>query len=234
MVPIRALTVIFNNILLYMKTSMLKLSTSLLLVFQIIISNKAFSQVGEELLFNSFYQGERNNCASIALIKASFSVYGVEGVFNRKEKINDTLWSVILKNYDTVIVSSSEVKKADSSAGFKLSDSSNAEIIKLKEDAVFIYCVMAKYKQKIDSDEDFETALNVLENGAWSPTIYRYLGYEVGKQIVPLRRLTGKNNCGVVAWSPNHAVFVCERYMDYHGSKKKVWAKYSGRCLVTK
>lgn len=80
---------------------------------------------------------------------------------------------------------------------------------------------MAKYKQIIDKESTFDKALEDLEDGAvYTPTIYKYLGFTIGKQVQKLKRESGSEFCGVVAWSNAHAVFVCEEFMDYYGNKK--------------
>ncbi|WP_278021832.1 hypothetical protein [Flavobacterium ginsengisoli] len=86
---------------------------------------------------------------------------------------------------------------------------------------------MAKYMQIIDKEPTFEKALEELEEGTvYTPTIYKYLGFKLGKQIQKLKRQSGSEYCGVVAWSKAHAVFVCEDFMDYYGNKKSIWIKY--------
>jgi hypothetical protein len=67
-----------------------------------------------------------------------------------------------------------------------------------------------------------------------TPTIYKYLGFELGKQIEKLKRESGSEFCGVVAWSTVHAVFMCGEFMDYYGNKKSIWIKYPGRFRIIK
>ena len=74
-----------------------------------------------------------------------------------------------------------------------------------------------------------------LEDGSvYTPTIYKYLGFKEGKQVLKLKRQSGSDYCGVVAWSNAHAVFVCEDFMDYYGNKKSLWDKYPGRFRILK
>lgn len=203
-----------------------------LTLFSLVIIMSTYSQISCDTLFECFKQGERPNCASIALIKASLNVYGLDNLF-RIEKMDDASQKIILKNNTSFVLTNAEINKAKQSADFVLIKD-NEENRKIIDYAVLTYAVMAKNKQIIDKEENFDRALDNLEYGAYTPTVYKYLGFEKGKQIEKLRRLTGGSYCGVVAWSSVHAVFACESYMDYHGIKKTLWFKYSGRFRVIK
>jgi hypothetical protein len=208
----------------------MKKMTLTLIFITLLVST--YSQVSCDKLFESFKQGERPNCASIALIKASLNVYGLDNLFNI-EKVNDTSHRITLKNNASFILSDGEINKAKQSAGFILIND-NEENRKIVEYAILTYAVMAKNKQIIDKEKDYDMALEFLEYGAYTPSVYIYLGFEKGKQIEKLRRLSGGDYSGVVAWSSAHAVYACEGYMDYHGIKRPLWFKYSGRFRVTK
>lgn len=215
----------FQNI--QIKTLMKKIVLTLLTSIFVI---PTYSQISSDKLFECFKQGERPNCASIALIKASLNVYGLNNLFNI-EKVDDTSHKITLKNNTSFVLTNTEINRAKQSADFVLLND-NEENRKIIDYAILTYAVMAKNKEIIDKEKNFDDALDNLEYGAYTPTVYKYLGFEKGKQIEKLRRLTGSNNCGLVAWSPVHAVFACESYMDYHGIKKPLWFKYSGRFRV--
>lgn len=206
------------------------ITSIILLLFA--ISTKG--QISGDLLIESFYQGKRNNCVSIALIKAAFNVFGPENVFKKVEQLNDTTWTIILKNDFELSLHSSELKKANISAGFIMKDSLDQKIIDLKNKAVFTYAVMAKYKYKNENLNTFDKALNQIENGATTSKSYKNLGLELNKNVKKLNRLSGRKKCGLVAWSPTHAVFACNGYIDNHGKRKKLWALYSGRYMLIK
>jgi hypothetical protein len=192
----------------------------------------SYGQVSSNKIFESFKQGDRTNCASIALIKASLNVYGLDSLFI-SQKVTDSLYKITLKNGDSFNLTSEELNKADFSADFVLIKD-NDDSKEIRDYSILAYAVMAKYKQIIEKYATFELALEDLEYGAYTPTVYKYLGFEKGKQIQKLRRLKGDEYCGVVAWSSVHAVFTCEGYMDYHGDKRALWFKYSGRFRVIK
>lgn len=74
----------------------MKLVTSTFLFF-IFICSTSHAQLSSDQIFESFKQGERTNCSSIAFIKASLNVYGLDNLFVT-EKINDNLQKITLKN----------------------------------------------------------------------------------------------------------------------------------------
>lgn len=210
----------------------MKLVTSTFLFFIFICSN-SHAQLSSDQIFESFKQGERTNCSSIAFIKASLNVYGLDNLFVT-EKISDNLQKITLKNDASFDLKNEEINKAKISAGF-IFIKDNCESEKITDYAVLTYAVMAKYKQIIDKEATFDRALEDLEDGAvYTPTIYKYLGFKLGKQIQKLKRQSGSEFCGVVAWSKVHAVFVCEEFMDYYGNKKSIWIKYPGRFRIIK
>ncbi|KQX15962.1 hypothetical protein [Flavobacterium sp. Root420] len=206
--------------------------TSIFLFLMFVCSN-SYSQLSADKIFESFKQGERTNCSSIAFIKASLNVYGLDNLF-LTEKINDSLFRITLKNNASFNLSGNELNKAKFSADFVFIKD-NCESEQITDYAVLTYAVMAKYKQIIDKKSTFDKALEDLEEGeVYTPTIYKYLGFKEGKEIQKLKRESGSEFCGVVAWSTAHAVFVCEEFMDYYGNKKSIWIKYPGRFRIIK
>jgi hypothetical protein len=202
-------------------------------LFLMFVSPNSYSQLSSDKIFESFKQGERTNCSSIAFIKASLNVYGVNNLFVT-EKLNDSLYKITLKNNATFNLKKSELDKAKISADF-VYIKTNPESEEITEYAILAYAVMAKYRQITDKKQSFENALEDLEEGeVYTPTIYKYLGFEKGKQIQKLKRESGSEFCGVVAWSTAHAVFVCGEFMDYYGNKKSIWIKYPGRFRIIK
>jgi len=197
------------------------------------VYSSSYSQLSSDKIFESFKQGERTNCSSIAFIKASLNIYGLDNLFI-SEKTGDDSYKITLKNNATFNLNSRELNRAKVSADFVfIKDNCDSE--KIIDYAVLTYAVMAKYKQIIDNEATFEEALEDLEDGAvYTPTIYKYLGFKLGKQIQKLKRETGSEFCGVVAWSKAHAVFVCEDFMDYYGNKKSIYIKYPGRFRIIK
>jgi hypothetical protein len=202
-------------------------------LFFMFICSTSYAQLSSDQIFESFKQGERTNCSSIAFIKASLNVYGLDNLFVT-EKVNDVLYKITLKNKASFNLKQEEIEKARFSADF-VYIKDNCESEQITEYAILTYAVMAKYRQIIEKEQTFDKALEDLEDGGvYTPTIYKYLGFEKGKQIQKLKRLSGSEYCGVVAWSTAHAVFVCEDFMDYYGNKKSVWLEYPGRFRIIK
>lgn len=210
----------------------MKSVTSIFLFLMFVCSN-SHAQLSSDKIFESFKQGERTNCSSIAFIKASLNVYGLDNLFIT-EKIDDSIYKITLKNNASFNLKNEEIKRAKISADFVyIKDNCDSE--KIKDYAVLTYAVMAKYKQIINREATFDKALEDLEDGSvYTPTIYKYLGFKLGKQIQKLKRQSGSEYCGVVAWSTAHAVFVCEDFMDYYGNKKSIWIKYPSRFRIIK
>ncbi|KFF06654.1 hypothetical protein [Flavobacterium reichenbachii] len=205
-------------------------STFLFLMF---VCSTSYAQLSSDIIFESFKQGERTNCSSIAFIKAALNIYGLDNLFVT-EKLDDSLYKITLKNNASFNLNIEELNKAKFSADFVFIKK-NEESQKIRDYAVLSYAVMAKYKQIIDKQKTFDKALEDLEDGeVYTPTIYKYLGFEKGKQVEQLKRLSGSEFCGVVAWSSAHAVFVCQEFMDYYGNRKSIWSKYPGRFRIIK
>ncbi|MFH6990939.1 hypothetical protein [Flavobacterium sp. FlaQc-48] len=208
-------------------------SVTLTFLFFIFICSASYAQLSSDQIFESFKQGERTNCSSIAFIKASLNVYGLDNLFVTEE-VNDSLYKITLKNNASFHLKKEEIDKAKFSADF-VYIKDNLESEKITKYAILTYAVMAKYRQIIEKEKTFDKALEDLEDGAvYTPTIYKYLGFKEGKQIQKLKRQSGSEFCGVVAWSTAHAVFVCEEFMDYYGNKKSIWIKYPGRFRIIK
>ncbi len=208
-------------------------SVTSIFLFLLFFCSNSYSQLSSDKIFESFKQGERTNCSSIAFIKASLNVYGLDNLFVT-EKVNDTTYKITLKNNASFNLKNEELNKAKFSADFVFIKD-NCESEQITDYAVLTYAVMAKYKQIIDKKATFDKALEDLEEGeVYTPTIYKYLGFKEGKEIQKLKRESGSEFCGVVAWSTAHAVFVCEDFMDYYGNKKSIYIKYPGRFRIIK
>lgn len=216
----------------YKNLNSMKSVSSIFLLLMFVYSS-SYSQLSADKIFESFKQGERTNCSSIAFIKASLNVYGLDNLFVT-EKMNDSLQKITLKNNASFLLKDEEIKIAKTSAGF-VYIKDNCESEKITDYAILTYAVMGKYKQIIDKESTFDKALEDLEDGTvYTPTIYKYLGFTKGKQVQKLKRQSGSEYCGVVAWSKAHAVFVCEEFMDYYGNKKSIWIKYPSRFRIIK
>src|SRR5690606_34089374 len=154
-------------------------SGTLKFLFLMFVYSTSYSQLSSDQIFESFKQGERTNCSSIAFIKASMNVYGLDLFMN--EQINDNLYRITLKNNASFKLKREEIEKARFGADFVyIKDNCDSE--RITEYAILTYAEMAKYRQIIDKEETFDKALEDLEDGGvYTPTIYKYLGFEKGK-----------------------------------------------------
>ena len=190
--------------------------------------------VDPDVLVKAFKQGKRGNCASIALIKSSIAlikssinVFGINNVF-QESSINDTLFKIILKNEDSLELSTREIISAQKAADFILKDSSQKD---LYDYAVKCYAIMGKMRERIESMTSYDHALKKLGKGAYTPTVYEFLGLEQNKKS--LKRFSNITSlCGVVAWRKKHAVFSCNGYIDEHGKKQNLSMRYYGRFQI--
>lgn len=205
---------------------------SIILIVTCFFFSTIYCQVDSEKLFKSFKQGERTNCASIALIKASLNVYGLNNLFVLDSTNLNTIKATLMDD-SLVVLNKDELGRAENSAGFIIVEDTQDRRDILNY-AILTYAIMAKHKQNIEKYKSFQEALDELEYGAFAGSVYKYLGFKKGKQVKKHWRFTGGSNCGLIAWSPGHAVYSCNGTMDYYGTKRPLWAKYSGRIQIVK
>lgn len=187
------------------------------------------AQVDADNLFTCFRQGERGNCASIALIKAAINVFGIDSVFS-EQRINDTLIQAVLKNGRKYSISNSDLQFAQKSADFKIQVNGHEEIINY---AIKCYAVMGKVRQELEGLDTYKESLEYLERGYYTPSVYVLLGME--NNVIHLKRFSNiSSKCGIVAWRTKHAVFACNGFMDDHGRKESVSLRYYGRFQLVK
>ena len=203
--------------------------SGLLFLFNLVLCSKLFCQIDADVVIGAFYQKGQDNCASIALIKASLNKYGFTAF-----KI-DTIgkeYKVTLKNGDIVTIDDDKIIQAADVASFKYPEGATVTLQKqvIKKYAEVMFCVMAAYKWKIDTNTSFKEALDILGQGAYTPTVYRYLGLRPNINVIEMRDLARvKKKCALVVWSAHHAVFSCNGYVDDYGAKSPLTIRYHGR-----
>lgn len=182
-----------------------------------------------DILITAFKQGGRGNCASIALIKAAISVYGLNNVF-QEQVLADGNMEATLKNGKKYILTPQELTLAETSADFKKKDPTTEEKSIIAY-AVKCYAVMAKVREDIHGFNSYEDALKKLDRGAYTPSVYLFLGLE--DKIFTYRRGADVNNkCGVVCWRNKHAVYACNGFIDEWGKKHELSGRYYGRFQI--
>ncbi|HEX2628557.1 MAG TPA: hypothetical protein VHM26_06095 [Chitinophagaceae bacterium] len=222
---------------------MKKLSLLLIIVL-VTTTGKAQLPLRTSDMIDAFHQGlvaEGGNCASIAVIKAAIQVFGVDGVFTSVQ-VNDG-WSITLRNNTKLKLSRNELNLVSANCGFIRDSSTNAErnlfYQKVYDYAILCYAVMIKNAMTLGEGdslrfESFSNAMSALNDGTYTPCVYRFLGLE--NHVIPHGWYARtKGEAGFVAWSNGHAVFASDGRYDDHGANKKLGFKgrFYGRFQIT-
>jgi hypothetical protein len=206
------------------------------------------SEISNIDLIRSFSQGEVKlpnsissvgNCASIALIKASIEVFGLNKVIDYFVK--DDVYFVTLKNAVQLEFTKSQLERCNTVANFQLNSVDPGKFVLYKsifEYAQILMCTMTVMVSKIgecgDGIGDFESALIAINDGANCTTIPKLLGlenYYIGKTKMQ-RFFMSPNNIGMYAWLTNHTVYMSEELYDYHGKVKYIPNRYPNRIRI--
>lgn len=181
---------------------------------------KSFAQ-GQVNLPNT--HGSLGNCASIALIKASIEVFGIDKVFE-KEKLGE-VYKITFKNNHQIQFTESELERSKLVAGFKLNNKVPAKLELYS--SIYNYsnlalCAMVKRVMEIGEagmgKGDFEKALLALNDGAVTSDLPEKLGLE--SHCLHLRNFNKSNGKGVIGWRGGHTVYISQRKRDDRGSPK--------------
>lgn len=188
--------------------------------------------ITNEDIIKAFWQQGANNCASIALIKASIGTFGLYKVFSVED--SGEKYSVTLKNGTAITFTKRDLEQSILVGSFQPSKDrtpEKQEVYKLiREYAQLCFAVMvAKYNldNKLNS---FDLALNKLSNGANARFVSQYLGLENycseafrGDAQLP----------NMIAWQHmpwlKHVVYMSENKYDYYGSVLNNIAKFPKR-----
>jgi hypothetical protein len=190
-------------------------------------------------IIQSFRQGtveEGGNCASIALIKAAISVFGIDNVFEYQKDNN--VYTILLKDGNQVTFTQEQLDYTTLRAGFHLRQGNNTQDAKLYEQiynyANLCFCTMVKRVTEIgesgDGIGDFENAIIALNDGATTPFLYKTLGL-VNVQV-PSIWLKTKGKKGIIAWKKSHTVYVEDGLYDHYGEAKKLGALFPNRMQI--
>jgi hypothetical protein len=174
-----------------------------------------------EDIIKAFWQQGANNCASIALIKAAVSTFGVNNVFEL-ERTEDKYWAK-LKDSTEVNFSKADLELSIKVGSFQKSKDTSPEkqqmYTSIKEYAELCFAVMvAKYN--IDNNiNSFEKSLLSLSNGANARFVSQYLG--LGKYCSEVFRGNAELS-NMIAWQHmpwlKHVVYMSENKCDYYGT----------------
>jgi hypothetical protein len=195
-------------------------------------------------LIESFAQGEVNlpppmgtvgNCASIALIKASIEVFGLNNVF-KHEKTGDT-YQVTFKNSKKVTFTEKELARSNEVAGFVLNTKNPSKLelyTSIRDYAQIALCSMVKRVMEIgeagEGKGDFEKALRALNDGANSPSLPEKLGLE--EYSYRKGWLSGASAKGTFGWLKAHTVFISQGVRDDYGKVSSDTWRYPSKVQI--
>ncbi|MCK8479032.1 hypothetical protein [Psychroserpens algicola] len=188
-------------------------------------------EITKEDLILSFWQKGANNCASIALIKASIEVFGLNNVFDLSH--NGDEYKAILKNDNEVFFNQQNLNKSIIIGSFQkskdLTESKLELYKKIKDYAEICFVIMVANCAKIENI-DFDKALKKLSNGANARFVSKYLGLEKHASKAFRRK---DHLEGMIAWihSPwrKHVVYMSQGVFDFYGVISKKTRKFPKR-----
>lgn len=208
-------------------------NTFKILLLIIIFSCNSVMAQNEELIFTSFHQGPKDNCASVALLKAAVYKYGLGKVISYKHISNGI--HVLLKSKQEFNLSNSEISIAKKASGFiKTNNRFSSKTIEnhIIEYADTLYAVEAKYisiygysgcdKDPLDRKYNtFKLAIDLISNnGVCTDNVYKYLGLSIKGDINDYdKNVNFKLLKGTILYSAtsNHAIAVFENSGDDYG-----------------
>lgn len=180
-------------------------------------------QLNPTKVITAFKQGQRNNCASIAAIKACIERFGVGQVF--KETIVGDTVTVTLKNANTVTASLKEMKKLELEADFVQGTNTSISAYARRCFAVMILKYMRSHNVGTKS------AINALnKTGLNTDIAFEYLGM-VESDVIRLEY----SNSGAADLSNFHVESAYVLYNSYHAAfaSNKNYDEYGELTLTT-
>jgi hypothetical protein len=167
-------------------------------------------------LIEAFKQGGTGNCVSIAIIKASIQVFGLDNVVQFEEDQNGDTQFIMRDGFEGKLTVQ-ELAQAKTTSKFVAGKNSN-----IYEYAVKCFAAMAKKAQE-DANEDsstFSEAIDSLNNGEyWHKGPY-WLGVQNFKRDIGFKYIFG--NIGVVGASRKHCFFCSEGIEDDYGTPNRI------------
>jgi hypothetical protein len=163
-------------------------------------------------IIKSYRQGGTGNCVSIAVIKASIQVFGLDKVVYFQKTTNEG-YSFTMRDGFESSITKQEVELAIKGSNF---------ICKVNKD-IFNYsnlCFAAMAKRALDDKHEgsktYKGAIESLNNGEYYYLGADWLGLRHHKRAIGLRFIW--NNIGVVGASPKHCFFCSEGIVDKYGT----------------
>jgi hypothetical protein len=205
----------------------------------------------DRLIFTAFYQGKdaegdrEGNCASIAIIKAAMYTYGENAI---SYVVKNGVYQVTLKNGAQVSFTEDELDLVVKDGSFVLGDyqddkddGASLDIYGRYRDFAHIcfasMCKMVASEGDYNSragktiyPEDFELALETLNDGTHTPSVHELLGLD--EHVTPAFGGKFKKrvwaDVGMVFWTPRHAMFAAKGRLDWYGNPIRVRGRLVG------
>jgi hypothetical protein len=163
-----------------------------------------------ENLIDSFSQGSKGNCASVATIKAAMDTYG-DDVFQSVSQTPNGGYQVTMQDGVQVSISPAEMKIAERMADFEGMEGEE------KDYALLCYAAMAERAQmeKNDGKQTYIGACRSLNNGEWPEDSAHFLGLEDKVVEIDPNQITDGEYDSVVGWSNDHAIYIDNENGNY-------------------
>jgi hypothetical protein len=177
-------------------------------------------------VFTSFKQGAANNCASIAVIKASIATFGMDltnGIFKEDQvSLEDGLHHITLRSGEVLTISTAQINQAKDYSKFEMVAGAAPES-QIVDRAYLLYAVMAQRAATLGTQPGsiFSEASSSYEDGL------RLLSLE-GRDADLLPALFGLKTVDVPTTSTDqiayiqtnyyHAAFAVQGMYDEHGT----------------
>lgn len=217
----------------------------ILFTFFVFIAFNSFA-ISDSLLLRCFSQGRANNCASIALMKASMLKYGYKYIFEF-EKTGNTgnIYKIRLKDNTRLTITEQERQLAIKHARFNILTGS-AEFELEKEEVLFYvyltYAVIAKFIEKngywgcvneggsesyhYTRIKSYSEALRFISRTSYcTDNAYRLLGLKIKGKIEDYKDPKMKFEKGTLLYSDGHAVVAYGAELDCYGTWEKAAAE---------
>ena len=165
------------------------------------------------------------NCASIALIKSSLEIFGLNNLYSYR--FEEGIHFISLKDNSEVIFTDEELARSNDVIGFVLNTSEPDKLelyTEIYNQARLTMCVMAKRVEQIgeagQGHGDFEKALLALNDGANTEYLPKVLGLQ--NYFSKPKWFMSKKYKAMMGWLSGHTVYISQGYYDYYGKVKKI------------
>ncbi|WP_462254301.1 hypothetical protein [Ekhidna sp.] len=209
-----------------------------LIIICLILQVNSYGQSDIDIM-GSFKQGTvkgGGNCVSIALIKASYSKFGLDELF-QKIDTTQTGYEVVMRDTSTVNFTFEELEMVSKMAGFRQLDTTRFAI-EFKEFAEFCFTAMGKRLVQLESEReiDLNVAIDSLNDGYSTPDAYKLLGVKFKRiNCQKVRSLEELEN--LVVYNGYHAVYASRGFYDESSTNyplrlvKFQWNRFGPKCF---